>query len=86
MVMSRFIILSSLVINAVVAVHDSLNLIVQPKRRECFFEDFADASSSRTVEAFVQSGGNMDIYLQAGINMLKSPCDFADLFTFLPSI
>lgn len=47
-----------------VAVHDSLNLVVSPKSRECFYADFLKDSPSHTVEIFVQSGGNLDITLQ----------------------
>ena len=45
-------------------VHDSLNFVIPPKKRECVYEDFLKIPTSRTVEAFVQSGGNLDISLQ----------------------
>jgi len=45
------------------AVHDSYNFILAPMKRECFFEDFDKNTPARTVEAFVQSGGNLDVLL-----------------------
>lgn len=45
------------------SVHDSMNFVLQPMKRECFFEDFDKNSPARTVEAFVQSGGNLDVML-----------------------
>ena len=47
----------------VVAVHDSLNFILPPMKRDCFFEDFDTSSPTRTIEAFVQSGGNVHVFL-----------------------
>lgn len=46
------------------SVHDSYNLIVDPKRRECFYHDFPEGSKPHYVEAFVQGGGNIDLSLQ----------------------
>lgn len=45
------------------AVHDSLNFLLQPLERQCFFEDFDSNTPVRTVEAFVLSGGNVDVLL-----------------------
>jgi hypothetical protein len=45
------------------AVHDSMNLLLQPATRQCFFEDFDKNTPSRTIEAFVQTGGNINILL-----------------------
>ncbi len=45
------------------AFHDSLNFVLPPKTRQCFYENFETSSPSRTVEAFVQSGGNADVLL-----------------------
>ena len=45
------------------AVHDSLNFVLAPLKRECFFEDFDKNSPTRTIEAFVKSGGNLDVTL-----------------------
>jgi len=45
------------------AFHDSLNFVLQPKTRQCFYENFDSNSPSRTIEAFVQSGGNADVLL-----------------------
>lgn len=45
----------------IIAVHDSLNFILKPRSRQCFYEDFDKNSPARTLEAFVQSGGNLDV-------------------------
>jgi hypothetical protein len=44
------------------AVHDSLNFALAPSKRECFYEDFG-INDQREVEAFVNSGGLLDISL-----------------------
>lgn len=49
--------------NNVDAVHDSMNFHLQPLHRECFFEDFDSNSPVRTIDAFVQAGGNADVLL-----------------------
>eukprot|EP01041_Mallomonas_annulata_P012714 gene12714-26781_t len=47
------------------AVHDSLNFVVEPKRRECFYQDFPKDALPHIVEVFVESGGgNVDLTLQ----------------------
>ena len=43
--------------------HDSLNFVLPPKTRQCFYENFEPTSPTRTIEAFVQSGGNADVWL-----------------------
>ena len=58
-----FLIFMSSYIGFISSVHDSLNFILPPRVRECFFEDFDKNSPTRTIEAFVQSGGNLDIIL-----------------------
>jgi hypothetical protein len=59
------------------AVHDNLNLILDPKTRECFFEDIEKGGFARLIEVFVEAGGNLDIQLEifgpiATIQQLKS--------------
>ena len=49
--------------NVINAFHDSLNFVLQPKARQCFYENFDSSSPTRTLEAFVQSGGNADVLL-----------------------
>lgn len=61
--MFAFLIVFSFVMS-VDSVHDSLNLVVLPKSRQCFYADFMKDSPSHTVELFVQSGGNLDLNLQ----------------------
>ena len=50
------------------AVHDSLNFVLMPKKRECFFEDFEEGSLSKTVEVFVEAGGNSVVYFKVNFN------------------
>ena len=45
------------------AVHDSLNFVLDAQKRACFFEDFDSNTPTRTIEAFVLSGGNVDVLL-----------------------
>jgi hypothetical protein len=42
-------------------VHDSLNFLLAPRTRQCFYEDFDSNSPAKTLEAFVQSGGDLDV-------------------------
>lgn len=46
------------------AFHDSLNFIVGPNAKQCFYEEFADASTVKTIDVFVQSGGLHAIGMQ----------------------
>ena len=45
------------------ATHESFNFILPAQKRECFFEDYKTDSKGRKIEAFVLSGGNLDILL-----------------------
>lgn len=56
------------------AVHDSMNLLLQPATRQCFFEDFDKNTPSRTIEAFVQTGGNINILLT-----IHGPLDLSEI-------
>lgn len=47
----------------VLGVHDSLKFFIEPQQRVCFYEDFDKIAPVRTIEAFVQSGGDLDIHL-----------------------
>lgn len=58
----------------VIGVHDSFNFELLPMKRECFFEDFNLNTPVKTVEAFVQSGGNLDVVLT-----IHGPLDLADI-------
>jgi len=58
----------------VLAVHDSFNFELHPMTRECFFEDFDKNTPVKMVEAFVQSGGNLDVLLT-----IHGPLDLADV-------
>ena len=60
--MLALVLVLSLVVSSS-AFHDSLNFVLQPKTRQCFYENFEASSPFRTVETFVQSGGNSDVLL-----------------------
>lgn len=45
------------------AIHESFNFVLPPAQRRCFFESLTRDSPSHRVEAFVLSGGNLDILL-----------------------
>ena len=60
---SSLFLLIVLLVNNSNAFHDSLNFVLAPKTRQCFFENFEATSPTRTIEAFVQSGGNADVWL-----------------------
>jgi hypothetical protein len=45
------------------AVRDSLNFVLPAGHRECYFEDFTADAPVRTIEAFIQSVGNVDVRL-----------------------
>jgi hypothetical protein len=45
------------------AIHESFNFLLPPKQRRCFFETLARDSPSHRVEAFVLSGGKLDVLL-----------------------
>lgn len=77
-----FLVVALLAIWQASAVHDSFNFELLPMRRECFFEDFDKNTPVKTVEAFVQSGGNLDVLLT-----MHGPLDLADIRSvrrFLP--
>ena len=48
---------------AVTAFHESMNFVLKPQKRECFYEHFIADSPVYKVEAFVLSGGNLDVLL-----------------------
>lgn len=60
---SSLILFVILLANSSNAFHDSLNFVLAPKTRQCFYENFEATSPTRTIEAFVQSGGNADVWL-----------------------
>lgn len=45
------------------AIHESFNFVLPPQQRRCFFEQLNRDSPSHRVEAFVLSGGNLDVLL-----------------------
>eukprot|EP00607_Mallomonas_marina_P007811 CAMPEP_0182419848 /NCGR_PEP_ID=MMETSP1167-20130531/4199_1 /TAXON_ID=2988 /ORGANISM="Mallomonas Sp, Strain CCMP3275" /LENGTH=243 /DNA_ID=CAMNT_0024594977 /DNA_START=108 /DNA_END=839 /DNA_ORIENTATION=+ len=56
-----------LIVSAAISssIQDSYNLIISPKTRECFYDDFDGKAPRHVVEAFVQTGGgNVDLTLQ----------------------
>lgn len=44
------------------ATFESYNFVLLAKKRECFFEEFK-SETSRKIEAFVLTGGNLDVVL-----------------------
>jgi hypothetical protein len=44
------------------ATFESYNFVLSAKKRECFFEEYK-SDSSRKIEAFVLTGGNLDVVL-----------------------
>jgi hypothetical protein len=48
----------------VMGAHDSLNVILAPGGRECFFDDIPDGAPVRSIEVFVPSGANVDVLLE----------------------
>ena len=61
----------------ITAVHDNLNFVLEPKTKQCFFEDFEPDPETRLIEVFVEAGGTLDIVLQLygpipSISQLKS--------------
>lgn len=67
-------------LNFLNAVHDSLNFILSPKSRQCFYEDFDSNSPAKTLEAFVQSGGNLDVKV-----IVHGPLDLDEIRTVIGS-
>jgi hypothetical protein len=45
------------------ATFESYNFVLSAKKRECFFEEFKSTESSTKIEAFVLTGGNLDVVL-----------------------
>lgn len=45
------------------ALHESMNFVVPPLKRKCFYQDLVKDSPSHKVEAFIISGGSTDILL-----------------------
>lgn len=52
-----------LIVPSALGIHDTLNFILPPGERSCFYEDFDKITPARRIEAFVQSGGNLDVVL-----------------------
>ena len=65
------------------AFHDSLNFIIPPSSRQCFFEDFGASTPVKTIDTFVQSGGKANMKLQARIFRLRCALVLLTMFLFL---
>ena len=46
---------------------DSLNVILPPGGRECFYDDIPADAAVRKIEVFVPSGASVDVLLEVGI-------------------
>lgn len=44
------------------AISETFNFVIPAKSRECFFQEF-EASTGKKIDAFVLSGGTLDILL-----------------------
>ena len=51
-----------------------MNFILKPMERECFYEDFDGNSPVRTIDAFVQAGGNVAVLLT-----IHGPLELSDI-------
>ena len=56
------------------SVHESMNMVIQARTRECFYEDMNQNDPAHTVEAFVRTGGNVDVYFT-----INGPLDLQDI-------
>ncbi len=56
------------------SVHDALSFHIEIDTRVCFYEDFDKVNPVRTIEAFVLSGGDLDIKLT-----IHGPLDLDDI-------
>lgn len=65
------IMLTALIVRAA-AFHDSLNFIVAPRAKQCFYEDFSDSGIVQTIDIFVQSGGKNAIEMEVRVVLATS--------------
>lgn len=49
------------------SIKDSLNFILSPLGKECFFEDIEAGLGARSIEIFVPSGSNLNIQLEVSL-------------------
>jgi hypothetical protein len=47
--------------SAIMAIHESMNFILHPSKRECFYDDLSTVNEERAIDIFVNSGGFLDI-------------------------
>ena len=45
------------------AFHESFNFIIQPSKRNCFYQEIERSSPTYKIEVFLLSGGSLDILL-----------------------
>jgi hypothetical protein len=57
------IILISINVLCVKAMHESFNFALLPGTRSCFYEDFDSNTPMKIIDVFVQSGGSLDVLL-----------------------
>lgn len=48
---------------AVTAIHETMNFVLPPLQRQCFYEDFSANSPTQKIEVFVLSGGRLEVLL-----------------------
>ena len=61
--MMKFLLILSICLVACTAIRDSLNFVLGPGRRDCYYEDFDSSNPGRTIESFIQSVGDIDVLL-----------------------
>jgi hypothetical protein len=61
-----FTIIGIFFISHVSCLHDSLNFILPPLGKECFYEDIDIGLGARLIEIFVPSGSNLNLQLEVG--------------------
>ena len=43
------------------SLHESLNFALPPATRQCFYEDFDATFTTKTVDVFLENGGDVDV-------------------------
>jgi hypothetical protein len=66
----RTLLFSSLFFSHVSCLHDSLNFILPPLGRECFYEDIDVGLGARLIEIFVPTGSNLNLQLEVKQSLL----------------
>jgi hypothetical protein len=76
-----FLLFATLIFASVAALHENFNFILPAGKRQCFFHEVRNDTPSHRVEAFVLSGGSLDVLLTfhgplIESDILKVGCNF----------